>query len=51
MKKTKSKMILGAQKEIDIDLKNSILVGGGGKNSYIVAGLNAGIRANYLIST
>jgi len=42
-------MILQAQKEFNVDLKNSILVGD--KNSDIEAGLNAGISNNYLIST
>ena len=42
-------MILEAQKEFDINLKQSILVGD--KNSDIEAGINAGIRNNFLIST
>jgi len=48
-RKPKPGMILQAQKEFNIDLKNSILVGD--KNSDIEAGLNAGIGGNYLIST
>lgn len=48
-RKPKSKMILDAQKEFDIDLENSILVGD--KNSDIEAGINAGIHQNYLITT
>ena len=42
-------MILTAQKEFQIDLKNSILVGD--KNTDIKAGLNAGVSNNFLIST
>ena len=42
-------MISQAQKEFNIDLENSILVGD--KNSDIEAGLNAGIENNYLITT
>jgi len=42
-------MLMEAQKEFDIDMKNSILVGD--KNSDIKAGINAGISQNYLIST
>ena len=48
-RKPKPKMILDAQKEFDIDLENSILVGD--KNSDIEAGINAGIPQNYLITT
>ena len=48
-RKPKSGMILEAQKEFEIDLKNSILVGD--KNSDIKAGLNARIEKNYLITT
>jgi D-glycero-D-manno-heptose 1,7-bisphosphate phosphatase len=48
-RKPKPKMILDAKKEFDIDLENSILVGD--KNSDIEAGLNAGIKEIYLIST
>ena len=48
-RKPKPKMILDAQKEFDIDLKNSILVGD--KNSDIEAGFSAGIVNNYLIAT
>lgn len=42
-------MLMEAQKEFDIDLKNSILVGD--KNSDIEAGINTGIHQNYLITT
>lgn len=42
-------MLLKAQRDFDIDLSNSILVGD--KNSDIEAGINAGISQNYLIST
>jgi len=42
-------MILEAQKQFNIDLKNSILVGD--KNSDIEAGINAGIKNNFLIDT
>lgn len=42
-------MILQAQKEFDIDLGHSILVGD--KNSDIEAGINAGIGKNYLVKT
>ncbi len=48
-RKPKPKMILDAKEEFNIDLKNSILVGD--KNSDIEAGINAGIKNNYLIST
>ena len=48
-RKPKPKMILDAQKEFNIDLKNSILVGD--KNSDIEAGIKAGIQNNYLIKT
>jgi D-glycero-D-manno-heptose 1,7-bisphosphate phosphatase len=48
-RKPKAKMILDAQKEFDVDLSHSILVGD--KNSDIKAALNAGIKNNYLIST
>ncbi len=48
-RKPKPGMILQAQKEFKIDLKNSILVGD--KNSDIEAGVNAGIEENYLITT
>ena len=48
-RKPKPKMILDAQKEFDIDLENSILVGD--KNSDIEAGINAGVKLNYLITT
>lgn len=48
-RKPKSKMILDAQKEFDIDLENSILVGD--KNSDIEAGINAGVKLNYMITT
>jgi D-glycero-D-manno-heptose 1,7-bisphosphate phosphatase len=48
-RKPNPKMILNAQKEFDIDLKNSILVGD--KNSDIEAGIKAGIQNNYLIIT
>ena len=42
-------MILNAQKEFDIDLNNSILVGD--KNSDIEAGINAKVGKNYLVNT
>jgi len=48
-RKPKPKMIFDAQKEFDIDLKNSILVGD--KNSDIEAGIKAGIKMNYLVKT
>ena len=48
-RKPKPKMILDAQKEFDIDLNQSILVGD--KNSDIEAGINAGIGSNFLITT
>jgi len=48
-RKPKPGMILKAQKEFNIDLENSILVGD--KNSDIETGINAGIHQNYLITT
>ena len=42
-------MLLKAQKEFDIDMKNSILIGD--KNSDIEAGLNAGMLNCYLVRT
>jgi len=42
-------MLMEAQKDFDIDMKNSILVGD--KNSDIEAGINATIVNNYLITT
>ena len=42
-------MILQAEKDFDIDLSQSILVGD--KNSDIEAGINAGIKMNYLVET
>ena len=42
-------MILQAKKDFDIDLSQSILVGD--KNSDIEAGINAGIKMNYLVET
>jgi D-glycero-D-manno-heptose 1,7-bisphosphate phosphatase len=42
-------MLLESQKLFDIDMSNSIFVGD--KNSDIEAGINAGIKNNYLIST
>jgi D-glycero-D-manno-heptose 1,7-bisphosphate phosphatase len=48
-RKPKPKMIFDAQKEFDIDLTKSILVGD--KNSDIEAGLNAGVKMNFLIQT
>lgn len=48
-RKPKPKMILDAQKEFNIALSNSILVGD--KNSDIEAGIKAGIHQNYLITT
>lgn len=48
-RKPKTRMLFDAQKEFDLDLKNSILVGD--KNSDIETGINAGIQNNYLINT
>ncbi len=48
-RKPKPKMILDAQREFDLDLSQSILVGD--KNSDIEAGINAGIESNILITT
>lgn len=48
-RKPKPKMILDAQKEFNIDLSQSILVGD--KDSDIEAGINAGIVQNYLVNT
>jgi len=48
-RKPKPGMLLQAQKEFNLDLKNSLLVGD--KNSDIEAGLNVGIKSNYLITT
>lgn len=48
-RKPNPKMILEAQKDFNIDLKNSILIGD--KNSDIEAGINSGIEVNYLVST
>ncbi|MED3778581.1 D-glycero-beta-D-manno-heptose 1,7-bisphosphate 7-phosphatase [Geobacillus stearothermophilus] len=48
-RKPKPGMILEAQKEFNIDLAKSILVGD--KNSDIEAGITAGIGKNYLITT
>lgn len=48
-RKPKPKMILDAQIDLNIDLKNSILVGD--KNSDVEAGIKAGIIKNYLITT
>lgn len=48
-RKPKAGMILQAKKDFDIDLSQSILVGD--KNSDIEAGVNAGIRMNYLVET
>ncbi|MCT7433172.1 D-glycero-beta-D-manno-heptose 1,7-bisphosphate 7-phosphatase [Aliarcobacter cryaerophilus] len=42
-------MILQAQNDFDIDLSQSILVGD--KNSDIEAGINSGIKMNYLVQT
>ncbi|WP_434637398.1 D-glycero-beta-D-manno-heptose 1,7-bisphosphate 7-phosphatase [Sulfurimonas sp. NW7] len=47
-RKPKPGMILEAQKEFDIDLSKSILVGD--KESDIKSGINAGIGVNYLLS-
>lgn len=47
-RKPNSGMILQAQKEFDIDLAKSILVGD--KESDIEAGINAGIKVNVLVS-
>lgn len=48
-RKPNTGMILNAQKEFNINLSNSILVGD--KNSDIEAGINAKIGKNYLIAT
>ncbi|PID48140.1 MAG: D-glycero-beta-D-manno-heptose-1,7-bisphosphate 7-phosphatase [Proteobacteria bacterium] len=48
-RKPQPKMIIDAQKEFNLDLKKSILVGD--KMSDINAGLSAGISHNYLIET
>lgn len=48
-RKPNPNMILKAQKEFDIDLKNSILVGD--KNSDIEAGIKATVGMNYLVNT
>ncbi len=48
-RKPKPKMILDAQREFDLDLSQSILVGD--KNSDIEAGISAGIKSNFLITT
>lgn len=48
-RKPKPKMILDAKKEFNLDLSKSILVGD--KNSDIEAGVNAGLKENYLIAT
>ncbi len=48
-RKPNPKMILDAQKEFNIDLVNSILVGD--KNTDIEAGIKAGIKMNYLVRT
>lgn len=42
-------MLLEAQKEFDLDLSRSILIGD--KNSDIEAGINAGVGMNYLVET
>ncbi|MBW6489258.1 D-glycero-beta-D-manno-heptose 1,7-bisphosphate 7-phosphatase [Sulfurimonas sp.] len=47
-RKPESGMFLEAQKEFDIDLKNSILVGD--KESDIEAALSAGVRETYLFN-
>jgi len=46
-RKPKSGMLLEAQKDFGIDLKNSLLVGD--KERDIEAGLNAGLRETYLL--
>ena len=48
-RKPSPKMIFDAANEFDIDLSQSILVGD--KNSDIEAGLEAGIKGSYLITT
>ena len=48
-RKPNTGMILNAQREFNINLSNSILVGD--KNSDIKAGINAKIGKNYLIAT
>ncbi|QKJ22279.1 D-glycero-beta-D-manno-heptose 1,7-bisphosphate 7-phosphatase [Poseidonibacter lekithochrous] len=48
-RKPKPKMLFDAEKDFDLDLRKSILIGD--KNSDIEAGINAGIIHNYLIST
>ncbi len=48
-RKPKAGMILEAQKEFDIDLKNSVLVGDSQRD--IEAGILAGIEKNYLFNS
>lgn len=48
-RKPKPKMILDAKKKYDLSLSQSLLVGD--KNSDIEAGMSAGIKKNYLITT
>ena len=48
-RKPNTGMLLAAQKDFDIDMNQSILVGD--KNSDIEAGIKAGISQNYLIAT
>jgi len=48
-RKPKPGMLLKAQKEFEIDMKNSILIGD--KVSDVDAGKNAGIGSNYLVET
>lgn len=48
-RKPKPGMLIEAQKEFDIDMKNSILIGD--KNSDIAAGIHAGVGRCYLVRT
>ena len=48
-RKPKPKMILDAKDDFNLDLNKSILVGD--KNTDIEAGINAGIKNNFLITT
>lgn len=48
-RKPEPQMFFEAERDFRIDLENSILIGD--KNSDILAGINAGIKNNYLINT
>ena len=48
-RKPKPGMILNAQKDLNIDLESSVLVGD--KISDVMAGITAGIKRNYLVET